>query len=264
MSSYAERQAARRERLEAAADRAAVASGTTYLRARTMASAIPFGQPILVGHYSEGRDRRYRARIHNTFGKAFAMQDQAQDLARRAAAVGTGGISSDDPEAIAKLHEQLAAAEASQVRMKAVNKAIRANKTPEARVAALVAQGFTQERATEMLRPDFCGRIGFPGYALSNNNANIRRIEGRIAELEAAARRVDVEQAGNGYTYREDTDENRVMFLFDCKPDEQTRAVLKANAFKWSPTRGAWVRQLNNAGIYAGKCVREALDEGAK
>ena len=42
-----------------------------------MASAIPFGQPILVGHHSEGRDRRYRDRIHNTFGKAFATMDKA-------------------------------------------------------------------------------------------------------------------------------------------------------------------------------------------
>lgn len=42
-----------------------------------MASIIPFGQPILVGHHSEQRDRNYRDRIHNTFGKAFAEQDKA-------------------------------------------------------------------------------------------------------------------------------------------------------------------------------------------
>lgn len=42
-----------------------------------MASVIPFGQPILIGHPSEQRDRNYRDKIHNTFGKAFAMQDKA-------------------------------------------------------------------------------------------------------------------------------------------------------------------------------------------
>ena len=31
--------------------------------------------------------------------------------------------------------------------------------------------------------PDFCGRIGYPAYLLQNNNANIRRIRGRIEEL---------------------------------------------------------------------------------
>ena len=63
----------------------------------------------------------------------------------------------------------------------------------------------------------------------------------------AAERNVTVEQEGDGYTYREDADENRAMFLFDDKPDAAIRAVLKRHAFKWSPTRGAWVRMLNNA-----------------
>ncbi|MEE8059026.1 MAG: DUF3560 domain-containing protein [Pseudomonadales bacterium] len=44
-------------------------SQTVYKRAKDMAPVIPFGQPILVGHHSEHRDRRYRDRIHNTFVK---------------------------------------------------------------------------------------------------------------------------------------------------------------------------------------------------
>lgn len=36
--------------------------------------------------------------------------------------------------------------------------------------------------------------------------------------------------------------------------------MLKRNGFKWSPSRGAWVRQLNNAGIYAASQVRKVLD----
>ncbi|WP_232431335.1 DUF3560 domain-containing protein [Cupriavidus sp. UYPR2.512] len=68
-----------------------------------MASVIPFGQPILTGHHSEGRDRRYRARVHATFGRAFELHDTANALDRRAEAVGKGGVSGDDPEAIPKL-----------------------------------------------------------------------------------------------------------------------------------------------------------------
>ncbi|MCY1286291.1 hypothetical protein D9M70_352600 [compost metagenome] len=49
------------------------------------------------------------------------------------------------------------------------------------------------------------------------------------------------------------------MFIFPGKPDEQTRTLLKSQAFKWSPSRGAWVRQLNNAGRWAAKQVRETL-----
>ena len=42
--------------------------------ARDMASIIPFGQPILVGHHSEKRDRNYRGRIHKKFERSFEAQ----------------------------------------------------------------------------------------------------------------------------------------------------------------------------------------------
>lgn len=260
MNAYEQKQAARKARYEERAEQASAESTSTYNRARGMAQAIPFGQPILVGHHSETRDRNYRDRIHTTYGKAFALQDKAKHYEQKAASVGTGGISSDDPEAIEKLRAELANVEQAQERMKAANKAIRTHKTEEARIAALVAQGLTEAQAAELLKPDFAGRVGFPSYALSNNNANARRIAGRIAELEKRRQRVDVEQEAEGYTYREDTEENRVMFVFPGKPDEATRALLKRHAFKWSPSRGAWVRQLNNAGIWAGQEVKKALN----
>lgn len=260
LNAYEARIEAKRERYEARASKAQDESRALYGRARGMAEVIPFGQPILVGHHSEGRDRNYRNRIHNTFGKAFAAQDKAAHYAQKAASVGTGGISSDDPDAIKKLRAELASAEKSQDMMKAANKAIRANKTPETQTAALVALGFTEAQSAEAIKPDFARRVGFPSYALSNNNANMTRIKGRIAELEKRSQRVDVEKAGDSFTYREDTTENRVMFIFEGKPDEATRAILKREAFKWSPSRGAWVRQLNNAGIWAGKQVLERFN----
>lgn len=263
MNAYEQKQAARKARYEERAEQASAESTSTYNRARDMAQAIPFGQPILVGHHSETRDRNYRDRIHTTYGKAFALQDKAKHYEQKAASVGTGGISSDDPDAIEKLRAELANVEQAQERMKAANKAIRTHKTDESRIAVLVAQGLTETQAVELLKPDFAGRVGFPSYTLSNNNANARRIAGRIAELEKRRQRADVEQEGDGYIYREDADENRVMFVFPGKPDEATRGLLKRHAFKWSPSRGAWVRQLNNAGLWAARSIREALDKGA-
>ena len=70
MNSYEEKQEARRARYEEKASRLRDEAHRLHDQAHEMASAIPFGQPILVGHHSEGRDRRYRDRIHNTFGKA--------------------------------------------------------------------------------------------------------------------------------------------------------------------------------------------------
>lgn len=57
MNSYEAKQAARKARFEERAEQASAESASTYNRARDMAQAIPFGQPILVGHHSETRDR---------------------------------------------------------------------------------------------------------------------------------------------------------------------------------------------------------------
>jgi len=63
----------------------------------------------------------------------------------------------------------------------------------------------------------------------------------------------------NNYTYKEA--DNRCQFIFDGKPDEETRRILKSNAFKWSPSRTAWVRQLTGNGRFAARYVMKALDE---
>lgn len=261
---YEEKQEARRERFEELAAKNSERSTAYYQASRRAVEHIPLGQPILVGHHSEGRHRAALRRADSAMGKSCEAQSKADYYARKAEGVGQGGISSDDPEAITKLRAELASLQASQEKMKAVNKAIRSGKTPEARLAGIVALGIDEQHAAKLLEKDFAGRVGFPSYALSNNSANMRRIELRIKELEANANRQDREVEGNGYTYREDTGENRVMFLFEGKPDEPTRALLKANGFKWSPSRDGkpWVRHLNNAGLYAARVVREKLDAG--
>lgn len=256
MNSYERKQAARRARLEARAEAAAKASAAAYDQARNLAEAIPFGQPILVGHHSEKRDRAYRGKIHSQFGQAFSLADKAKHYEQKAASVGTGGISSDDPDAISKLRDELATLDAVHTKMKRANYAIR-----RAARGELTELGFSASQIEALFKPDFAGRIGFPSYALSNNRANARRIIERIRALEAQANGTDIRQEGAGYVYREDLGENRVMFEFPGKPDAPTRDLLKRHAFKWSPSRGAWVRQLTPAGRYAGKLVREALDE---
>ena len=79
-----ERAAVRAERLDGAAERRAAAAASAERRAREMASIIPLGQPILIGHHSERGDRNYRNRIHRTFVKAAGLADEASALARRA------------------------------------------------------------------------------------------------------------------------------------------------------------------------------------
>lgn len=91
--SFADAEAERTQRAEERADRyadranrAADNADTLLTRARDMASRIPMGQPILVGHHSENRDRRYRDRIHTTEGKGHAENQRAGYWAGRAEA----------------------------------------------------------------------------------------------------------------------------------------------------------------------------------
>jgi len=94
-----DRAANRAERFENRAISSDAKSTSLYNHAHTMADAIPFGQPILVGHYSEGRDRRFRERIGNTFRRAFEEGDKAKYYERRAetARAAAGGAEYSDP-----------------------------------------------------------------------------------------------------------------------------------------------------------------------
>ncbi|CAP44115.1 DUF3560 domain-containing protein [Bordetella petrii] len=261
MNHYEAKQADRKARLEARAVQAEAQAATTYDRAKQMGEAIPFGQPILVGHHSEGRDRNYRQRIHSTYGKAFDLQKKADHYVQKAAAVGDGGVSSDDPDAISKLMRQVEQLTENQERMKKSNQVIRKYKgDAEGQRRALLELGYSEESAQKLIAPDYAGRAGFPSFTLTNNNANIRRIGQRIKQLQADQERAPVSIQGTGYAYAEDVEENRVMFMFEGKPDKSTREILKRHGFRWSPTRGAWVRQLNNAAIWQAKAVMQILN----
>jgi hypothetical protein len=91
----------------------------------------------------------------------------------------------------------------------------------------------------------------FEGYMLSNNNAEIKRLERRIAEITH-----DRETGFTGWEFEggraiADTDINRLQLVFDEKPDESRRSELKRNGFKWAPSQGAWQRQLTANAIHA-------------
>ena len=102
---YEEKLDNKRERLLERADKADREGDARIKRADSDASAIPMGQPILVGHHSEKRDRNFRNRIHNNYSKGYQLKEKAGNLRARAASVGTAGVSSDDPDAVVKLEE---------------------------------------------------------------------------------------------------------------------------------------------------------------
>jgi hypothetical protein len=225
-----------------------------------MASAIPFGQPILVGHHSEQRDRNYRAKIHNKFGKAFELDDKAKHYESRAASAECNhAISSDDPEALVKLQEKIDAAKADQEEMKAINAAWRKAKRPKhdddadwERIHGLLSEEC--QKRIPRVRHDMGQHWHnydqpFPPYALSNNNANVRRMEKRIEELKQEGQATETTEVDRGIcTVVENVEVNRIQLVFDGKPEEAVRAILKTHGFRWARSEGAWQRQLNSAG----------------
>jgi hypothetical protein len=108
------------------------------------------------------------------------------------------------------------------------------------------------------------GNIGFPGWSLSNNSAEIRRIKGRIVELERlAAQEASSQERPDGITVERDPEAARIRLIFPGKPDAATRTLLKQNGFRWAPSAGAWQRQLNSNGESAVKTVLNKIEQWA-
>jgi hypothetical protein len=253
MNHYEEKQAARRERYAELADKAKRESGQLFDRAHDILDRIPLGQPILIGHHSEGRHRADIGRADSAMRRGCEAADKAQYYAGKAAGVDRAGISSDDPDATAKLRAKLEKLEKLQAVMKDVNAAIRKGKPN-----TFQDRGISDAVFAQLLERDCMGDIGFASYQLSNNNAEIRRLKQRIADMEQAAQteaRPDVELPG--LTIHEDKEFNRVMLYFDGKPDPATIAELKSWGFRWMHTEKAWTRHLNNSGRWAAKRIAD-------
>lgn len=169
-------------------------------------------------------------------------------------------IKSNDEKAIEKLEEQLGDMKERQELMKEANKAIRM-KDAEAGDDKLRELGFDEEHIKSLRTPDYCGRLGFPGYELTNINANIHRIEGRIKSIQTVKSKETTEIDYRTFKAVENTEAMRYQIIFDGKPDADIRDILKGNGFKWAPSQGAWQRQITANGKYAFKKVIEELQK---
>jgi len=178
------------------------------------------------------------------------MEDwnEIQGLLDKIRSTGMGGISADDPQAIQKLEAKLEKLQSAQDTMKAVNAYYRKHKTLDG-CPNLSAESIEKLKAG-MSQQWHIDDKPYPSWALSNNNAEIRRVKGRIAEL---TKKQETAYAGwefDGGTVEANREDNRLQIFFEEKPDEKTRETLKENGFRWSPKAGAWQRQLNDNAIY--------------
>lgn len=170
--------------------------------------------------------------------------EKIQDLLSDVKSVGTGGISSDDSNAVVKIENKIARLKDLQEKMKEANKYWRKNQTWEGYDGPLQISDYDRRRNMPFT------------FELSNNNAEIRRNEKRLQQLKAtqgANFGDDVPFDGGVVHFNKEA--NRIQLKFDDKPDAETISKLKSNGFKWAPREKAWQRMLNGNGIYAAKSL---------
>ena len=185
-----------------------------------------------------------------------------QGLLDKIRSTGMGGISADDPQAVSKLEKKLEKLEASQELMKAVNAYYRKHGT-------LDGCPHLTERGIENLKADMASgwhyeKKPFQSWQLSNNNAEIRRLKGRIEELTRHKEAAYVGWEFDGGTVEINREANRLQIFFEGKPDATVRDELKSNGFRWSPKAEAWQRQLNDTTIRVAdriKCIQPLSGE---
>jgi hypothetical protein len=255
---YQERKENRIARLEEQAAKAMGNARARQKKAQDIGGAIPFGQPILAGHHSEKRHRADIGRIETSMRKAVEEAEKADYYQEKAVAAGKNkAISGDNPEAVKLYQDKLAKLEATQERVKAVNKAFA--KGDE----ALKALGMSDEQIAKMKNdmPSY-EKKPYPTWALSNNIANIHRVKEKIAQLERLDTQGEERIKFKGGELFVNTEINRVQFIFDGKPSEEVRTILKSHGFHWAPSEGAWQRQrMDNAVIAAKRLIKELEQE---
>lgn len=197
----------------------------------------------------------YNMKAHERYlkreGKLWEEYEELKDIDYKISAIVAGDkiIKSGDENAIEKLEEKIAKLEAHQANMKAANAIIRKKKlTDEEKISQLMELlECSQAAATELLKPDFCGRIGFADYQLTNNGATIRTAKQRLERIKRERAQgtkeiviESVESETNGIRIVDNVEAARVQIFFPGKPDADIRTKLKKNGFKWAPSIGAW------------------------
>lgn len=179
---------------------------------------------------------------HRRLEDLSAFRSRALDAIRKALCPELRPVMAGDADAVDRLQLQITQAKQLQEKMRDANAAIRKHKAAgaEAQIIALVSLGISETQARELLTPDFVGRIGFPDYELTNNGANIRRMERRAEGIAAAKARPNKVIEGTAARMEDCPADNRVRLFFPGKPSAEIRTRLKSSGFRWAPTVGAW------------------------
>jgi len=268
MNYYESKQEAQRVRLSRAADRASAEASRRFEAAdlREERSGIPMGQPVLIGHHSARKHMRIIERAEANGRKGVEAYAASKEYQRRADAIGTGGISSDDPDAVQKLKAELETLTRNRAFMVAANKLVKKHyKDQAAGVAAIIALSaeysyqLSEATAAKMFVNDPGFGMGFMSSTLTNRGASIRRIRKRIDLLMAAHNQAVAVLEGDKEawemktergTAKDDHTEQRCIIRFSTRLSKEGYTSVRRGGFVWSRTLDAFVRKISNAARY--------------
>lgn len=177
-----------------------------------------------------------------------------KNILRKIEQVGTGPVDLADPHAGEILADQLQKLTCRLEHIKALNAYYRKHQTFKGFPALTDEAAADMDRNFEELktRAPYVTKP-FPDYELTSIRGKIKRVQARIAELEALKAQSEQPQEDtefDGGRIVRNATENRLQILFDAIPDADTRQALKSHGFRWSPRNQAWQRQLTKNAEY--------------
>lgn len=263
--------------------------------ARKMGEAIPFGQPILIGHHSEQRDRNYRDKIDNKYRKGYETLETSNYYNDKAKSAQLNhAIRTDDPEAIKKLKDKLIEIDKQILEVKEHNKKCKgviklsvfggyangdhiSNTNGSYQTYAIIKPDKTIEWQMKKISKEVKDRIEsyiktgklenpeltdenkkIESYVLAGYSAEKGRIKKRIEQIETLEKLPDVDETINNIKIY--TDEGRVKIDFGFKPSEEIRTQLKQSGFRWSPFNQTWQAYIHQYTIDKAKEIIKGIN----
>ena len=167
-------------------------------------------------------------------------------------------IYSDEDDAIEQLEEKAEKCRETLELMKRENAYYRKNKTMRGfenlsdeeadKIDKRISEGYSWEK-----KPN-------PDYMLSSVREKMKKARERAEKLRAIKEQPaeECETVTDVCTIVENSEAMRIQLIFDGKPSEEIRSILKSHGFRWSPRYSAWQRQLTPSGqIAAQKAIKE-------
>lgn len=150
-------------------------------------------------------------------------------------------IRSDDPQAADKLSENIKNAKSRVEYMQKVNDYFKENGTVSG------CEGIDEQTAAEL--DERIGKynqdVPYPGRFFKSNYDEIKQMKTTLKGLTDGSQQYKGWEFAGGEAVV-NLANNRLQLMFDEKPDDAQRSILKESGFKWAPTAKAWQKPLND------------------